>query len=68
MQVAHYDLFTKIDKAVQVSTRLIFILYWLVDNFIILRKILFNHVQGPKTGTTRLWFWGTVAAVLLGLI
>jgi hypothetical protein len=43
IQVTHYDTFTLIDKVVQVTTRTLFIAYWLIDNFIILKRVLFNY-------------------------
>ena len=57
------------DKAIQVFMRGVFQLYWIADNYMILRKILLGITKkAPKTSSTTFWFWGCVLAILIGVI
>ncbi len=43
LKVKSDDMIAKIDKVIQVLIRVFFMAYWLIDNVMILRKILFNR-------------------------
>ena len=53
---------------IQTGVRSIFVLYWFVDNYLIIAKILFGRKKSDKKGQKAFWFWGSVFALALGIL
>ena len=63
-----HDFVTFVDKVVNLLVRLCFVGYWVIDNYMIVKKIYLRQPSKPKTGTTKLWFFGSLCAACLGML
>ena len=69
LQQKSTDLLVNINKGIQISIRAIFFLYWVIDNYLILNKILLGKSGLTKgTSTTKFWIYGSLLSVMLGVL
>ena len=62
------DLVVKIDKGIQIIIRSLFFLYWAIDNYLILNKVLLNRQVEKGKSLTRFWIYGSVGCTALGIL
>ena len=69
LQQKSTDLLVNINKGIQISIRAIFFLYWVIDNYLILNKILLGKSGLTKgTSTTKFWIYGSLLSIMLGIL